>query len=133
MSSTIRVVYDHLPVVEVREHRADDRGNIYTLLRPISWLGIVIPAGFESDGASVPRLFWGVVFPSGDTKAMFAAIFHDYIYRTHPPVWDRFEADEAFLQLLLDGGVSALRAYRAYIGVRLFGSKAWNEGGKGSK
>lgn len=130
MSIDIRVVYDHLPVVEVREHRADDRGNIYTLLRPITWLGLTIPAGFESDGASVPRIFWGVVFPSGDNKAMFAAIFHDYIYRTHPPVWDRDEADEVFLHLLLDGGVSALRSYRAYIGVRLFGKSSWNAGGQ---
>ena len=125
MNATIRVVYDNLPVVEVLEHEEDERGNVFTLLRPIASCGLIVPAGFESDGASVPRLLWGVVFPRDDRKALFGAIVHDYIYRTHPLKWTRSDADDAFLYLLQQGGVSFVRRIRAYIGVRLFGKSAW--------
>lgn len=130
MESIIRIVYDNLPTVEVLEHEEDERGNVFTLLRPISTSGLTVPAGFESDGASVPRLFWGVVFPRDDRQAMFGAIVHDYIYRTHPPKWERADADEVFLYLLQQGGVSYIRRIRAYIGVRLFGKSSWEAMGK---
>ena len=130
MESIIRIVYDNLPTVEVREHEEDERCNVFTLLRPIQSSGIIVPAGFESDGASVPRLLWGVVFPRDDRQALFGAIMHDFIYRTHPPKWTRADADELFLYLLQQGGVPYVRRIRAYIGVRLFGRKAWEAGGK---
>lgn len=130
MNAIIRVVYDKLPVVEVREHDEDERGNVFTLLRPITSSGITVPAGFESDGASVPELLWGAVFPRGDRKALFGAIVHDYIYRTHPEGWTRADADEVFLYLLQQGGVSYIRRIRAYIGVRLFGRSSWEAGRK---
>ena len=130
MEAIIRVQYENLPTVEVREHEEDERGNVFTLLCPISHSGLIVPAGFESDGASVPRLLWGVVFPRDDRKALFGALFHDFIYRTHPATWTRADADEAFLYLLQQGGVPYIRRVRAFIGVRLFGGKAWKEGGK---
>ena len=130
MNATIRVVYDRLPTIEVREHTEDERGNIFTVLRSFSVCGIIVPAGFQCDGASVPRFLWGLVFPRNDKQAMCAAIIHDFIYRTHPAHWDRAEADETFHCLLLEGGVSWIRALRAYIGVRLFGKSAWEAGNK---
>ena len=130
MEAIIRVQYDNLPTVEVREHEEDARGNIFTLLRPLTYCGVIVPAGFESDGASVPRLLWGVVFPRDERRALFAAIFHDFLYRTHPNGWDRKESDEAFLHLMEQGGVSYLRRIRAYIGVRMFGNSSWKAGGK---
>lgn len=130
MNAIIRVRYDNLPTVEVREHEEDARGNVFTLLRPLSVFGIVVPAGFESDGASVPRLLWGVVFPRDDRQALCAAIVHDFIYRTHPAHWTRSEADDAFYFLLEQGGVSWIRRTRAYLGVRLFGGPSWGACGK---
>lgn len=130
MNAIIHVVYKNLPSIEVREHEEDERGNIFVLLRPISYLGVLIPAGFESDGASVPRFLWGVVFPRDDRNAMFGALFHDFIYRTHPGKWTRSEADDMFLHLLKEGGVSYHRRWRAYLGVRLFGQSSWEAGGK---
>ena len=49
--------------VKVEVHQADERGNVFTLLEELHWGGITVPAGFESDGASVPRFFWRAVFP----------------------------------------------------------------------
>ena len=116
--------------LNVQVHRADERGNVYTLLSPVTWCGLTIPAGFESDGASVPRFFWRVVFPPGDPPAMLAAFVHDYIYRTHPDGFDREEADRAFRLLLIDNGVPPIQAQLAYWGVRLFGDPAWRAGGQ---
>lgn len=129
MEAVIRVAYDDRTVVEVREHAADERGNVFTLLRPLAFRTLILPAGFESDGASVPRFLWGAVFPSGDHQALFAALVHDYVYRTHPYGWARRDADKSFLELLKRGGISAWRAYCAYWGVRLFGVSAWAAGG----
>ena len=118
-----------LPLLKVAIHTEDERGNVYTLLEPFYYCGLEIPAGFESDGASVPRMFWASVFPPGDSKALRPALIHDFIYRTHPERWTRKMADDAFLELLIAAGISKWRAYKAYWGVRLFGNAAWEAGG----
>ena len=116
--------------IGVQVHEEDDRGNVYTLTMPIRYCGLEIPAGFESDGASVPRFFWRCVFPPGEPRALLAAFVHDYIYRTHPAGWDKHEADYTFYLLLRDQGISPVSAYLAYLGVKLFGGPAWRKGGK---
>ena len=67
---------------------------------------ILIPAGFETDFASVPQLFWSIVPPWG--KYSQAAIVHDCFYRT-PSVGDgrvtRKEADRIFLEEMKEAGV----------------------------
>ena len=111
--------------VRVEVHHADERGNVYTLLEDLHWGNIIVSAGFESDGASVPRFFWRVVFPPGDADALRAAFFHDYIYRKQPEGWTRAKADNLFYNLLVAEGVPKWRARLAYWGVRLFGSRCW--------
>lgn len=108
-----------------------DKGRVFTLKEPegllIQWKGkaFTVPYGFQSDGASVPRLFWRLVFPSSDTKALRAAFAHDYIYRTHPDGWTKAEADSMFYDLLREDGVQFWRAGLAYIGVRIGGFLPW--------
>ena len=111
-------------------HISDAMGNVYTLREDLTYGGLTVPAGFSSDGASVPRFFWRVVFPPGDTRALRAAFLHDYIYRTHPAGWTKSAADELFRKLLIEDGVSRNSANMAYWGVRLFGGSAWKAGGK---
>lgn len=116
----------------VRIHHADKRGNVFTLQETfeVRWGDrcVVIPAGFESDGASVPRFFWRSVFPPGDQDALRGAVAHDYVYRNHPPKWSRCEADRMFYDTLTADGVGCIRAFLAWLGVRLFGADAWREG-----
>ena len=111
--------------VRVEVHRADERGNVFTLLEPLRRNELTVPAGFESDGASVPRFFWRIVFPPGDSQALRAAILHDYIYREHPAGWSRADADRLFFDVLTADGVPKTRAKLAYWGVRLFGKGSW--------
>jgi len=98
-------------------HREDARGNVYTLMEE----QLTVPAGFESDGASVPRFFWRIIFPPGDPKAIRAAFKHDYIYRCLPAGWTRKDTDKIFRRNLLEDGVKRWKANLAYVGLRLFG------------
>ncbi len=109
-------------------HQSDFMGNIFTLREDLTVEGITVPSGFASDGASVPRFFWQLVFPPGDQKALRAAFVHDFLYRTHPAGWTREQADMLFLKLLLADGMPKFRAVLAWLGVRLFGGAAWKAG-----
>jgi len=42
---------------------------------------VVIPRGFELDGASVPRIFWLFLSPTG--LLLIPAILHDFAYENH--------------------------------------------------
>ena len=115
--------------MKVDIHQADARGNVLTTLAGtrIVFRGkrLRVPAGFESDGASVPRLFWSTVCPPLDPRAVRAAVAHDWIYRNRPPDWTRAEADLLFLCFLIEDGLSVYHALKAYLGVRIGGWIAW--------
>ena len=117
-------------MLKVSVHTEDSKGNVYTLLEDLAivWDGkaLVVPAGFKSDGASVPRFFWRCVFPPGDSRALRAAFAHDFIYREHPFGWNKEDADNLFYHLLREDGMSWFSSQGAYWGVRLFGSSSWD-------
>ena len=120
--------------MKVEIHHTDDHGNVCRTLWPhkITFRdkSFRIPRGFESDGASVPRLLWRFVCPPLDPSAVRAGVAHDYIYRVQPPDWTRQEADEMFLCFLIEDGMPPYRARRAFLGVRLFGWIAWRQNRK---
>lgn len=112
-----------------------EKGRVFRLMEPLEIKfrdkpELVIPWGFRSDGASVPRFFWRLIFPKGDEKALRAAFAHDYIYRIHPEGWTKAEADRLFYELLLEDGVPTWRAWIAYKAVELFGGIAWKTRGE---
>lgn len=117
--------------LSLRKHKENERGDVFTVLHPfkVRWNGerLHVSRHFESDGASVPRLLWWLVFPSEDLTALRAAIAHDYIYRTHPAGWSKEEADQMFYDTLIRDGVAKWRAWIAYKGVAWFGIYAWRK------
>lgn len=124
-------------MIKVQVHSADDKGNIITLLEDlvICWNGCVftIPEGFESDGVSCPRFLWTSVSPAMDPQTLRAGIAHDWIYRTQPKGWTRAESDRMFYDLAREDGLAWIRAEKAYLGLRAFGGKAWNDNKKALK
>ena len=120
--------------MKVDIHKEDARGNVLATLAGTRFVfrgkRFRVPAGFESDGASVPRLFWTMVCPPLDHHAVRAGVAHDYIYREQPPDWTRKEADKMFLCFLIEDGLPPLQARLAYWGVRLGGWIAWKENRK---
>lgn len=108
---------------------SDTDGDCFRLLEEIyfEWEGhsFTVPAGFESDGASVPQFLWASVSPKIDPRSLAAAIGHDYLYRECPEGWTRKMADDFFYDYLRLHGLSWWKSQKAYWGVRLFGSSSW--------
>ncbi len=54
---------------------------------------IVIPKGFIFDGASIPRLFWGILSPTG--ILLIPGLIHDFGYR-YDYIWALNKAGSAY-------------------------------------
>lgn len=85
--------------------------------------GWCVPAGFQTDFASIPRIFWNILPPIGPYAQ--AAIVHDYLYRTG--LVTRKEADLTFLQIMKTDGVSFFVRHLMYYAVRIFGGRHYHE------
>jgi hypothetical protein len=109
--------------------RAEKDGEVWTVIQPLVYESDVaqriflVPAGFVTDLASVPRLPLAFLL-TGDT-AHEAAVVHDFIYSRAPVPRDM--ADKVFKEAALVSGVPAWRANLMYAGIRLGGWMAWND------
>lgn len=83
---------------------------------------ISVPAGFITDFASIPRIFWTILPPWG--RYGKAAIIHDYLYVTHR--FSRKQADDIFLEAMGVLKVSKWKRWVMYRSVRAWGWTAWN-------
>ncbi|EJM1835421.1 DUF1353 domain-containing protein [Salmonella enterica] len=83
---------------------------------------ISVPAGFVTDLASVPRVFWTLLPPDG--KYAKAAIIHDYLYDN--ALRTKKEADKIFLDGMTVLGVPKWKRTIMYWAVRLFGRGMYN-------
>lgn len=79
---------------------------------------ITVPAGFMSDGASVPAGFT-MFFPKVHGRYAKAAILHDYLYKN--AIGSKREADEIFYEALRVLGCNKFTSKLFYLGVRLIG------------
>ncbi len=87
---------------------------------------ILVPAGFKTDFASIPRLFWNILHPAGPHRG--AAVIHDYLYnQRHVHKRTRKECDKIFLEAMEALGVSWIKRHTMYRAVRSFGWAAWNK------
>ncbi|MGG5931286.1 DUF1353 domain-containing protein [Salmonella enterica] len=78
---------------------------------------IEVPAGFITDLATIPRIFWILLLPDG--KYAKAAIIHDYLYDN--ALRTKWEADRIFLDGMTVLGVPRWKRTIMYWAVRLFG------------
>ncbi|MCR6736573.1 MAG: DUF1353 domain-containing protein [Afipia sp.] len=82
---------------------------------------------FETDGASVPRIFWALLPTWG--KYSRAAVVHDYLYNElregtepHPEAPTRQRADAIFLEAMAVCGVGFMTRWIMWAAVRVFDS-----------
>ncbi|HFE7524033.1 TPA: DUF1353 domain-containing protein [Salmonella enterica subsp. enterica serovar Newport] len=78
---------------------------------------IEVPAGFITDLATIPRIFWSLMPPDG--KYAKAAIIHDYLYDN--ALRAKREADRIFLDGMTVQGVPKWKRTVMYLAVQLFG------------
>lgn len=84
---------------------------------------ITVPAGFQTDLASVPRLPLVYWLTGGTSDA--AAVVHDYLYSTQ--LVPRGVADAVLREASAVTGVPAWRRGMMWAAVRLFGGRYWRE------
>ena len=92
----------------------------------VDGLDVEIPAGFETDLASVPRLLLWLFVPAGGHQR--AALLHDWLYREQ--CYSRFMSDSLFRVWLEIDEIPCWRTWALYYAVRLWGWSAWNRNAK---
>lgn len=118
----------------VLEVPTDESGTInWKTMAPLNYYSerykknFVVPAGFETDLASVPHDFlaWFV----GGGRGNAAAVLHDWLYRQgvkHHQIKTQQEADNTFYDAMLDCKVPAWRAWTMYQGVKYMGKGSFH-------
>lgn len=86
----------------------------YEFLEPVNICGHIIPKGFITDGATVPRFFWPLFPPVG--RYFLAAALHDYLLTR----FGRKYSDREFLKAMVALSISACIRWTMYGAVRLY-------------
>lgn len=88
------------------------------------FISVVVPTGFETDLASVPRILWGII-PQSDKHIVEGSIIHDYLYSGGMPSITRAEADRILREACKEMKAPAWYCWIVWAGVRLGGYFAW--------
>jgi hypothetical protein len=108
--------------------RAEKSGDYWTILQPLVYMSdlarntFVVPEGFVTDFASVPRL--PLMFLLAGNEAHEAAVVHDFAYSRQEMT--RSQADALFEEAAIASGEPEWRARLMWLGVRAGGWVAWN-------
>jgi len=87
---------------------------------------VTVPAGFETDFASVPRV--PVAYMLFGDRAHHEAVIHDYLYRLDSnPVVEREVADKVFMEAMEVRGKGWFVRNAMYLGVRIGGWTAYHK------
>lgn len=101
----------------------------------IPWLGItlLVPKGFIFDGASIPRLLWPILNPTG--ILFIGSLFHDFGYKYNALLTSDFKVVHHFSgQLFMDNLIKDVSTYInnehimesvSWVFLRAFGWIAW--------
>ena len=109
-------------------------GKTWRLAAPFEFMSEVtesvidIPDGFLTDFASIPRVLWAALPPTGPYGK--AAVVHDYLYQTMDATTHlvtRKEADQVLKEGMEVLGIGRVTRFAIYAGVRLGGWAAWNK------
>jgi hypothetical protein len=104
--------------------------GVWRVLSPLIYqadgLTVVVPEGFETDFASVPRV--PLAYLACGDEAHEAATVHDYLYCSDcTPNVDRETADGMFLKAMEDKGESWWRRKVMYRMVRMFAASSFHK------
>ena len=131
-----------MPVYGSLKLKALADGRQWELLERIAWSGtykgegcvIVVPAGFVTNLASVPRIFWRIAAPATG-KHKRAAVFHDWLYGGGVMIYkdvlyylsdtEQHIADGIFYTIMREDGVPSWRAWLMRTALKIGGHAAW--------
>ena len=107
-------------------------GNVWMVFEDwhvsINGRSFVVPKGFVTDGASIPRLLWRICGHPMTTRRFPIALLHDWLYSEEgykATGLTRKEADLIYYYGLRDLGFGVGSALVEYEMVRIFGGSHW--------
>lgn len=86
---------------------------------------LIIPKNFETDLASIPRIFWPIMNPSY-SEIMGPAILHDFLYH-NPLFYSRYDSDLIFYDAMINNDMGIIESNIVYFSVRIFGGNHYYE------
>jgi hypothetical protein len=110
--------------VELVEDSADGKWRVLEPFQYQSDIGqatFVVPANFETDFCSVPRI--PLAYSILGNRARRAGVVHDFLYSAHPV--DRETADEILREMVLLCGLGEVEAESFFLAVRFGGASHW--------
>lgn len=85
------------------------------------FLGVFVPKGFITDGASIPFWAWSIIRETPYGRVLPAAIIHDYLYQSGD--LPRHIADFLFYHALIKCRIPKWKAKIMHYAVRWFGRR----------
>ena len=133
MTLPVRIVTEAYIVKELPGEERNGRPCVQLLADVIYGVGgkdseeqFVVPEGYVTDFASIPRAAWTLIGPPLGRHAR-AAILHDWLYDTNG-AWGRFDretSDRIFLEAMKVLGVNWVKRSLMFRAVRLGGAGGW--------
>lgn len=105
-----------------------DGGECWVLVEDfhvlVDGMMFTVPAGFKTDGASIPRFLWRLCGHPLETRRFPIAVLHDWLYEADLGL-TRQQVDEIYRDGLLSLGYGKWTAATEYYAIRLFGGSRW--------
>ena len=118
---------------QIKPYYSDEDGELWELTDAfhvmVECFPFTVPAGFVTDGASIPRFLWRICGHPMSTKRLPAAVLHDWFYYSVTD-FTRAEADQAYRDGLITLGFPRWKANLEYYALRLFGGSHYAREGK---
>jgi len=112
--------------IDQLEVRLFPDGRQREVLRPLRYQRgdevLEVPQGFITDYASVPKIFWNIIPPSG--RYARAAVLHDWLYKVG--MFSRLECDQIFKEAMKALDVAPWKRQVMFYAVRAGGWKPYN-------
>jgi hypothetical protein len=127
-------IKDFAPVVMQSPQPRKGAGDIWTVSAPWTspafryggaWWRVRISAGYQTDGATIPRIAWSIVGSPMSMPVLPCALVHDALYSAEL-VPAHADADWIFLGLLQRADVGWVKRNAIWTAVRTFGGIVWD-------
>ena len=92
--------------------------NFRFLTYRLEW--IEVPEFFETDFASIPKIFWNILDPE-EPCILFPSLIHDFLYSKGDKAYSRKNADIVLRSAMNYCGAPKWKSFLVYYAVRIFG------------
>ena len=105
------------------------KNDVFILLEDVTVevLGykITVKAGFDFDGASIPKWLWSIYGSPLNGNYVVASLIHDGLYASQKV--SKSLSDKIFLDTMKQSNVGYIKRTSMYLAVKMFGGKDWKE------